>query len=217
LATIGGGRNNTIEANADYAAIGGGSGNWINAGAEYATIPGGDNNVATNYAFAAGAHAWANHTGAFVWGDNSTSSSVSSTNANSWTVRASGGVRFFSDSGLTAGVYLAPGDGSWTVMSGRAAKENVQLVSPGEVLAKVAALPLATWNYKSQDASIRHIGPMAQDFKAAFAVGESDMGISTVDADGVALAAIQGLNQKVEAENAALRSALRARDAELRL
>jgi flagellar capping protein FliD len=66
------------------------------------------------------------------------------------------------------------------------------------MLEKVAVLPLSTWNYKSQDASIRHIGPMAQDFKAAFGVGETDTGITTVDADGVALAAIQGLNEKVE-------------------
>ena len=58
----------------------------------------------------------------------------------------------------------------------------------------------------TQAASIRHLGPMAQDFKAAFAIGESDKGITTVDADGVALAAIQGLNQKVEAQNAALRA-----------
>ena len=35
---------------------------------------------------------------------------------------------------------------------------------------------------------------MAQDFYAAFGLGESDKGIDTVDADGVALAAIQGLN-----------------------
>jgi trimeric autotransporter adhesin len=49
-----------------------------------------------------------------------------------------------------------------------------------------------------QDAGIRHLGPMAQDFKAAFGLGETDTGITSVDADGVALAAIQGLNQKVE-------------------
>ena len=63
---------------------------------------------------------------------------------------------------------------------------------------KVAALPLETWNYKAQPAAIRHLGPMAQDFKAAFQIGETDTGIATVDADGVALAAIQGLNRKLE-------------------
>ena len=67
-----------------------------------------------------------------------------------------------------------------------------------EVLQKVAALPVQTWNYKTQPKSIRHIGPMAQDFSAAFHCGETNTGITTIDADGVALAAIQGLNQKLE-------------------
>src|SRR6185369_4577988 len=109
------------------------------------------------------------------------------------------------------GAFLAAGSGSWTSMSDRNAKENFQAADARAVLEKVVALPLQTWNYKSQDAHIRHIGPMAQDFKAAFAVGESDTGISTVDADGVALAAIQGLNDKLEeqrAENAALKREL---------
>ena len=88
--------------------------------------------------------------------------------------------------------------------SDRNGKENLQTVNQREVLDKVAALPLTTWNYKTQDGSIRHLGPMAQDFKAAFGLGESATGINTVDADGVALAAIQGLNQKLEAKNAAL-------------
>ena len=59
-------------------------------------------------------------------------------------------------------------------------------------------MPIATWNWKSQDASIRHMGPMAQDFHAAFGLGETPKGISTVDADGVALAAIQGLHQLIK-------------------
>lgn len=77
------------------------------------------------------------------------------------------------------------------------------------VLAKVAALPINEWSYKSQDSSIRHLGRMAQDFKAAFGVGESDTGITTIDADGVGLAAIQNLNQKFETENADLRSEIK--------
>jgi len=67
-----------------------------------------------------------------------------------------------------------------------------------EILEKVAVLPLASWNYKAQGSDVRHLGPIAQDFHAAFGLGESDRTITTVDADGVALAAIQGLNQKLE-------------------
>jgi hypothetical protein len=65
------------------------------------------------------------------------------------------------------------------------------------VLTAVAAMPMTTWNYKTQAKTIRHVGPMAQDFAAAFHVGENDTTISTVDEGGVALAAIQGLNQKL--------------------
>lgn len=119
-----------------------------------------------------------------------------------------GGFYHHSNEAGTAGVSLAPGGGSWTTISDRNSKENFTPVDPLDVLAKVTALPLSTWNYKAQDKAIRHVGPMAQDFKAAFGVGESDTGITTVDADGVALAAIQGVNQKLEQEVASLRREL---------
>jgi hypothetical protein len=86
---------------------------------------------------------------------------------------------------------------SFNPTSDRNAKENFAPVSPEEVLDKVAALPIHEWNF-TNDVATRHIGPMAQDFYAAFAVGPDDKHIATVDADGVALAAIQGLNEKVE-------------------
>jgi trimeric autotransporter adhesin len=89
-------------------------------------------------------------------------------------------------------------DGSLTQSSDRARKEEVEAVDGGSVLEKVAAMPISTWKYKDDDAGARHLGPMAQDFHAAFGLGESEKGISAVDADGVALAAIQGLNKKVE-------------------
>jgi trimeric autotransporter adhesin len=102
-------------------------------------------------------------------------------------------------------------------LSDRNAKENLRPVNGRVVLEKVSALPLATWNYKTQNTAVRHIGPMAQDFAAAFGVGENDKTITTVDADGVALAAIQGLNQKLveelqrrDAENTELKSRLSA-------
>lgn len=91
--------------------------------------------------------------------------------------------------------------------SDRNAKENFNSISPAEVLAKVAELPISEWNFKT-DTQTTHIGPMAQDFYAAFGVGSDDKHIATVDADGVAFAAIQGLNQKLERENADLRARL---------
>ena len=81
--------------------------------------------------------------------------------------------------------------------SDRNAKENLQPVSPLSVLDKVVALPISTWNFKTMNDG-RHMGPMAQDFYAAFGLGGGETTITTLDPDGVALAAIQGLNEKVE-------------------
>ena len=98
--------------------------------------------------------------------------------------------------------------------SDRNVKKDFAPVDTQDVLRKVAALPLHTWTYTNESAGIRHLGPVAQDFHAAFGVGADDKHIATVDADGVALAAIQGLNRKMEEREAALREDLKRRDAE---
>jgi hypothetical protein len=95
---------------------------------------------------------------------------------------------------VAGGLYV---NGTLVPSSDRNAKQNFSDVNTREILEKVAKLPLQTWSYKN-DPSIKHVGPMAQDFYSAFAVGPDEKHIATVDADGVALAAIQGLNQKVE-------------------
>jgi cell division protein FtsB len=88
--------------------------------------------------------------------------------------------------------------GTIASLSDRNAKTDLQTVDAQEVLARVSALPVATWRYKTADPTQRHMGPMAQDFYAAFKVGLDDKSICTVDEGGVALAAIQGLNEKLE-------------------
>ena len=75
-------------------------------------------------------------------------------------------------------------------------KENITPVSAQEILAKVADLPMNTWTFKDDPHSGRHLGPMAQDFRTAFGLGNTDRGIFTVDADGVALASIQALAEE---------------------
>ncbi len=83
--------------------------------------------------------------------------------------------------------------------SDRNAKKNFAPVNPEAVLAKVASLPITEWNYKTDGADQKHLGPMAQDFHAAFGLdGSDDKHISVIDEGGVALAAIQGLNEQVE-------------------
>ena len=72
-------------------------------------------------------------------------------------------------------------------------------------------MPIREWSYRAEDPAVRHFGPTAQDFHAAFGLGGSDKAISTVDADGVALLAIQALEQRtreLEAQNAELRARL---------
>ena len=97
--------------------------------------------------------------------------------------------------------------------SDRNLKEGFAPVDPRVILARVAALPIETWSYKGETA--RHLGPMAQDFAAAFALGADDRHIFPLDAGGVALAAIQGLHTLVRAQDARLR-ALEAELAALR-
>jgi trimeric autotransporter adhesin len=93
--------------------------------------------------------------------------------------------------------------GAYSSSSDRNVKTNFATVSACEILEKVISLPISTWAYK-QDGATKHMGPMAQDFHAAFALGTDDKHIASVDADGVALAAIQGLNQKFVEQEARL-------------
>jgi len=86
---------------------------------------------------------------------------------------------------------------TFNVSSDRAIKEDFVNVDSREVLARVSRLPIQTWSFK-EDRTARHMGPTAQDFHAAFEIGPDDKHIATVDADGVALAAIQGLNQLIK-------------------
>jgi hypothetical protein len=89
--------------------------------------------------------------------------------------------------------------------SDRNVKTHFEPISARDILAKVAALPITRWNF-TNDLRTAHMGPVAQDFKAAFDLGSDDKTIATVDADGVALAAIQGLNQKLNEKDAEIQS-----------
>jgi hypothetical protein len=107
-------------------------------------------------------------------------------------------------------MVLNPGgltvNGTFVSQSDRSAKEDFADVDPREVLAKVAQLPLMTWNYRDDNHKVKHLGPMAQDFHAAFNIGPDDLHITMVDADGVAFAAIQGLYRLVQEKDAALQA-----------
>jgi hypothetical protein len=102
--------------------------------------------------------------------------------------------------------------------SDHALKANFATVDPTDMLERVRDLRISTWNYTFDDPSIRHIRPMAQDFAAAFGVGADDRHIHPIDAQGVALAAIQGLGNEIESLRAGnARLAARLRELETRL
>ena len=87
---------------------------------------------------------------------------------------------------------------SLKVTSDRNAKTGFQQISQNQFLDKVLDLPISSWVFKNSPTE-RHVGPMAQDFKKAFDLnGDDDTHINVTDASGVALASIQGLNQKLE-------------------
>jgi hypothetical protein len=209
--TVGGGTANTASgsratvsggtANASdgiHSAIGGG---WANTANGFcAASPGGRDNAASgDYSLAAGRSASATHDNSFVWGDTVGGGSA---NTDTFNIHASNGV------------YL---NGALHAASDRNKKENFEPVDSRDVLEKVAELPMSTWSYKREDGGYRHMGPMGQDFRTAFGLGSDEKHITTVDADGVALAAIQGLYEVVEEKDAQIAALKAEKDAEIRM
>lgn len=188
----------------ENATVGGGL--YNTAGGFGSLVPGGVyNSAAGDYSIAAGRRAKIDtqHTGVFLFSD-SNDSDFKSAAANEFAVRATGGVRLVTaidvSGNPTAGVRLSKGSGSWESLSDRASKTNIVAVDARQVLAQLMSIPVSTWSYKTEDPSIRHIGPMAQDLHS-FGMGEDDKYINNIDANGVALAAIQGLYQVVQEED----------------
>lgn len=229
VSTIGGGEDNSIGDNSSYALVAGGQNNNIGGNAWYPTIAGGHNNTigdqadgsfiaggyyngvsnTVTFGFAAGQRARVLHSGSFVWGD-SFNGEVTSSTSNQVTFRCQGGVRFLNTNGTLYASWV-PGAANWTIVSDAAMKEQIAPVDAKAVLEKVAALPISEWNYTGYPQ--RHIGPMAQDFHAAFPLNENDEAIDSGDLPGVALAAIQALkaeNDGMRRENAELKAALEA-------
>ncbi|HWN41534.1 MAG TPA: tail fiber domain-containing protein, partial [Thermoanaerobaculia bacterium] len=92
--------------------------------------------------------------------------------------------------------------GTLTQGSDRDTKRDIAPVQPEEILAKVASLPITTWNRKTDPPSVRHLGPMAQDFAATFNLGDDDRHIAVLDIAGVSLASIQALHRMITEKEA---------------
>jgi hypothetical protein len=144
-------------------------------------VPGGNNVDASNNR-------------SFVWGDGP--EITGSFGDNTFTVRCTGGARFYTGAGTNIGVRLTNGATSWASLSDSNAKTKVEAINPRRILDKLASLAVTEWEYKDAP-NRRYIGPMAQDFHAAFGLGD-DTTISTLDSDGVMYAAIQGLLEELK-------------------
>jgi trimeric autotransporter adhesin len=156
--------------------------------------------------------------GSFLWADAQDADFLSS-GPNQFAVRAAGGL-YFGTSGAVnfpAGSFIATSTGAtlssggtWTNASSRALKTAFSQVDVQQTLTRVLALPMLEWQYRASPEEGVHMGPIAEDFHAAFGLGANDASISTVDASGVALAAIQGLYQQQMQANTALQTQLNA-------
>ncbi|HEX9942228.1 MAG TPA: tail fiber domain-containing protein [Thermoanaerobaculia bacterium] len=120
-----------------------------------------------------------------------------------WTVGTSGSTFIVDNQGNggnelifsnTGNLFIA---GTLTQGSSRDLKTQFASLNPKDVLSEVTALPISLWSYKSESA-VRHIGPMAEDFHRTFGLGADDKHIAPSDQAGVALVALQGLNQVVQ-------------------
>jgi hypothetical protein len=215
-AAVGGGYNNI--ASGPSSVVGGGGSNrafgqssTVSGGRSntatgfYSTVGGGRDNIAEgDYSVAMGYRAKTLGNGSFQFADSSNFDFSSSTD-NAFRVRATGGVRFVTDidgTGATTWSCAAFAGAGWSCSSDRNLKQGLKKLDGKKVLAKLAAMPVYQWQPKGQNAHVKHVGPMAQDFMKAFGVGDDDKMIGMQDADGVALAAIQGLNQIVKAKDA---------------
>ena len=199
---------------------------------ENASAFGNDNSVGGSSSFAAGRFLTVTGGGSiglgsyvspgnsgFAFGDNSSSFTNNLTGAaNSFVARAAGGVFFYTSGDLSTGASLAAGSGSWSTLSNVRAKTAFRAEDPEFYLRGIAGLSLSSWQYRKQDASVRHIGPTAQDFRAAFGMGENDTTISMVDADGVNMIAIKALAIRTDSLKAAVSDlqALRTENLELK-
>ena len=208
-ATVGGGSSNT--ASGSHATVGGGG---LNTASGFsATVPGGlENRAAGAYSFAAGHDAKAKHEGTFVWNDRSITTgndSLVSTGVNQFLIRAAGGVginmnapahplHVGTDATNGNGAHLTVG-GTWTNGSSRTFKAGFEEVDKSDLLERLASIPVTKWHYRGEE-TVSHIGPVAEDFREAFGLGHDERYITTVDADGVALAAIQGMYELLLAQ-----------------
>ena len=89
-------------------------------------------------------------------------------------------------------------NGTFVSASSRTIKDNIESVEPREILDMVSSLPIYKWNYINDEASVKHIGPIAEEFYELFRLGSDNKHIASLDTSGIALAAIQALSSELK-------------------
>lgn len=160
------------------------------------------------------------HTGTMAMGDESTTDSVRNQADNEFRARYNGGFRLrvstasngnTPGAGGNVGCDLTVAVPSWTCASSRTLKENFRRVDGEDVLKRLKSMPITTWNMIGADKSVRHMGPVAEDFYKAFPLGLGKTTIGMNDIDGVNIAAAKAL----EARTSALQDEIKKKDAEI--
>jgi hypothetical protein len=141
--------------------------------------------------------------GSMVVGDDTYFQTAYSSADNQLTMRFSGGYRLWSSyPDSTAGVYMRHGQSGWSNYCDRNMKENFEPVDGEWLLGKIKNIPITKWNYKKTNVNDKYIGPMAQDFYAAFQLGGTDsLGINSICIDGVNMAGIKALEKRTSIMN----------------
>jgi hypothetical protein len=169
-----------------------------------------------DYAVALGHRASANgHSGVFMFGDESTTDSIQSGANNEFAARAAGGFRFRTNATLTTGCNLPAGSGVFSCASSRTLKDHFAAVQGEDVLTRMRSVPVNFWSYVAEGSQVRHMGPFAEDFRAAFGLGVDDRSIGLLDIDGVNFAAAKALEERTAQQEQRIRS-LEDQVAELR-
>ena len=186
------------------------------ASGNVSTAMGAETRAIGEFSTAIGHNAEARAPGSFAFGDAS-SGSVVAVVANQFVARAAGGFRFLSSANLTTGCDLDNGNftctGTVSGSSSAALKHEFEPVDPESILEKVAALPIQSWRYLADTGDVRHVGPTAEAFRDAFALGANSRTIAMVDADGVNMLAVKALARRtaeLRDENSALRDEVKA-------
>jgi trimeric autotransporter adhesin len=162
-----------------------------------ATAIGYDNTADADFSTALGYRASTNgHMGAMVLSDASTTDSTEASANNQFMSRFAGGYRLWTNAVMTNSCAIAAGGTSWVCSSSRALKENFTPVDGEELLARIRGVELNRWTLIGDPARTPHLGPFAEDFHAAFGLGDDPKAIGHQDIDGVNFGGVKALDAR---------------------